>query len=316
MAVTARPARSALLLALCGLALLAQARALSVAPAPAPLDASGMPMSADLLLPEKDSDVVALLSHLMSAQHEVVLATHGKDSPEAALSFAATTAQEQFTNWYLQFQNNPPYLFDLAYNFVNNFSAAANATLFKISPNLAKNVAFGKLTWFQNAPKIATNTQTFAAVQATAVTVQPCLIRFGPAGVIVDPIALNISPRLIQAEATGINVSPVGISIGPLLIGVTPSGTNVGLTNIAVSPVFIDVSPTVKIVAGSGKPATFSKGISINPVPKPPTITDKNGKQVYPPPSPPASAKTSTSSASKGATTSSSAIGNPTTSGK
>ena len=50
-----------------------------------------------------------------------------QDSPQAALSFAATTAQEQFTNWYLQFQNNPPYLFDLAYNFVNNFSAAANA---------------------------------------------------------------------------------------------------------------------------------------------------------------------------------------------
>ena len=50
-----------------------------------------------------------------------------QDSPEAALSFAATTAQDQFTNWYLQFQNNPPYLFDLAYNFVNNFSAAANA---------------------------------------------------------------------------------------------------------------------------------------------------------------------------------------------
>ena len=50
-----------------------------------------------------------------------------QDSPQAALSFAATTAQEQFTNWYLQFQNNPPYIFDLAYNFVNNFSAAANA---------------------------------------------------------------------------------------------------------------------------------------------------------------------------------------------
>ena len=70
--------RCALLLALCGLALLAQARDLTMAPAPAPLDASGMPTSADLLLPEKDSDVVALLSHLMSAQHEVVLATHGK----------------------------------------------------------------------------------------------------------------------------------------------------------------------------------------------------------------------------------------------
>ncbi len=50
-----------------------------------------------------------------------------QDSPLAALSFAATTAQEQFTNWYLQFQNNPPAPFDMAYNFVQNFTAAANA---------------------------------------------------------------------------------------------------------------------------------------------------------------------------------------------
>ena len=70
--------RCALLLALCGLALLAQARAMTMAPAPGPMVANGMPLSADLLLPESDNDVVALLSHLMSAQHEVVLATHGK----------------------------------------------------------------------------------------------------------------------------------------------------------------------------------------------------------------------------------------------
>ena len=70
--------RCALLLALCGLALLAQARAMTMAPAPGPLGADGKPMSGDLLLPETDNDVVALLSHLMSAQHEVVLATHGK----------------------------------------------------------------------------------------------------------------------------------------------------------------------------------------------------------------------------------------------
>ena len=70
--------RCALLLALCGLALLAQARAMTMAPAPGPLGADGKPMSADVLLPETDNDVVALLSHLMSAQHEVVLATHGK----------------------------------------------------------------------------------------------------------------------------------------------------------------------------------------------------------------------------------------------
>ncbi len=50
-----------------------------------------------------------------------------QDSPQAALSFAATTAQEQFTNWFLQFQNNPPPAFDMAYNFVQNFTAAANA---------------------------------------------------------------------------------------------------------------------------------------------------------------------------------------------
>ena len=137
------------------LALLVRASALATAPAPAQLSTGGAPASADLLLPETDNDLVALLQHLMSAQHEVVLATHGKvctydgpisaaiglelrprltrlvrerqDSPEATLSFAAATAQEQFTNWYLQFQNNPPFLFDLAYNFVNNFSAAANA---------------------------------------------------------------------------------------------------------------------------------------------------------------------------------------------
>ena len=54
-----------------------------------------------------------------------------------------------------------------------------------------------------------------------------------------------------------------------------------------VSPNFIEVSPAVKIVAGSGEPATFSKGISIKPVPKPPTITNSQGGQVYPPPSPP-----------------------------
>ena len=34
-------------------------------------------MSADVLLPETDRDVVALLAHLMSAQHELVLAMHG-----------------------------------------------------------------------------------------------------------------------------------------------------------------------------------------------------------------------------------------------
>ena len=68
-----------------------------------------------------------------------------------------------------------------------------------------------------------------------------------------------------------------------------------------VSPAFIDVSPTVKIVAGSGKPATFSKGIAINPQPKPPTITNKQGKVVYPPPSP--------------ATPTTGTVGNPTTSG-
>jgi len=144
-------------------------------------------------------------------------------------------------------------------------------TLFKISPNLAANVAFGKLTWFQNAPKVATNSQVFTTVGATAITVQPCLFRFGPAGaclaarpprrslrqpdapawcmprpprrwrarappagVQVDPVALNISPRLIQAEATGVNLSPVGISIGPILIGITPGGTNIGLTHVAV----------------------------------------------------------------------------------
>lgn len=89
----------------------------------------------------------------------------------------------------------------------------------------------------------------------------------------------------------------------------------VRVSAMQVSPAFIDVSPTVKIVAGSGKPATFSKGISINPVPKPPTITNSQGKQVYPPPSPPAAAKTGTASAS-GGSTSSAAIGNPTTSGK
>jgi len=51
-----------------------------------------------------------------------------------------------------------------------------------------------------------------------------------------------------------------------------------------VSPVFIDVSPTVKVVAGSGKPATFSKGISINPRPKPPVITNSQGQVVNAPP--------------------------------
>ena len=64
---------------------------------------------------------------LGSRRHTNACVCVGQDSPQAALSFAATTAQEQFTNWYLQFQNNPPYIFDLAYNFVNNFSAAANA---------------------------------------------------------------------------------------------------------------------------------------------------------------------------------------------
>ena len=59
---------------------------------------------------------------------------------------------------------------------------ARRQTLYKISPNLANNVAFGKLTWFQNAPKIGTNSQVFAATSATALSVQPCLIRFGPAG--------------------------------------------------------------------------------------------------------------------------------------
>ncbi len=66
---------SALLLALCGQALCARALAAAPAPAPAPLE--GMPTSADVLLPETDSDVVALLAHLMSAQHELVLAMHG-----------------------------------------------------------------------------------------------------------------------------------------------------------------------------------------------------------------------------------------------
>jgi len=65
--------RSALLLALCGLAV--SASAMVAAPAPAPRE--GMPKSADVLLPETDADVVTLLSHFMSAQHEVVLATHG-----------------------------------------------------------------------------------------------------------------------------------------------------------------------------------------------------------------------------------------------
>ena len=68
--------RSMLLLALCGLAFLASARAMAMAPAPAPM--AGQPLTADVLLPETDSDMVSLLSHLMSAQHEVVLATHGK----------------------------------------------------------------------------------------------------------------------------------------------------------------------------------------------------------------------------------------------
>ena len=138
-----------LLLVLCGPGLCASA----AEPAPAPAAAEGAPTSADVLLPETDSDVVALLSHLTRAQHEVVLATHGpvrccacaklqylawqgvpdtrargaQNSLHAALSFAATTAQEQFTNWYLQFQNEPPLAFDLAYNFVQNFSAAVNA---------------------------------------------------------------------------------------------------------------------------------------------------------------------------------------------
>ncbi len=66
---------SALLLALCGQALCARALAAVEAPAPAPLE--GLPTSADVLLPETDRDVVALLAHLMSAQHELVLAMHG-----------------------------------------------------------------------------------------------------------------------------------------------------------------------------------------------------------------------------------------------
>lgn len=60
-----------------------------------------------------------------------------QDSLHAALSFAATTAQEQFTNWYLQFQNEPPLAFDLAYNFVQNFSAAANAVRRLARPRLS-----------------------------------------------------------------------------------------------------------------------------------------------------------------------------------
>jgi len=55
-------------------------------------------------------------------------------------------------------------------------------TLFKISPNLARNVAFGKLEWFQNAPKVATNAQVFAAIAPFGLLVQPCLFRFGPSG--------------------------------------------------------------------------------------------------------------------------------------
>ena len=55
-------------------------------------------------------------------------------------------------------------------------------TLYKISPNLADNVSFGKLTWFQNKPQIASNTQAFVSVSATALNVQPCLIRFSPIG--------------------------------------------------------------------------------------------------------------------------------------
>lgn len=64
---------SMLLLVLYGQALCASA----AAPAPAPAAAEGAPTSADVLLPETDSDIVALLSHFMRAQHEVVLATHG-----------------------------------------------------------------------------------------------------------------------------------------------------------------------------------------------------------------------------------------------
>jgi len=67
-----------------------------------------------------------------------------------------------------------------------------------------------------------------------------------------------------------------------------------------VSPVFIDVSPTVKVVAGSGKPATFSKGISINPRPKPPVITNSQGKVVNAPPTAPTASGGATGTAATG----------------
>jgi hypothetical protein len=255
-------------------------------------------------------------------------------------------------------------------------------TLFKISPNLARNVAFGKLEWFQNAPKVATNAQVFAAIAPFGLLVQPCLFRFGPsgarraaqhtaprcarlarkrararssperraprpAGVFVDPQAIAISPRVLHVEATGVNISPAGISIGPILIAVTPSGTNIGLTHVAVraapfsllqrpspnpnpipygrphrarlsarahgaqvSPVFLDVAPTVRVVAGSGKPATFAKGIAVNAQPKPAVVTDARGKVVRPSP-----AVATTATSSSGSVASATGIAPPATGG-
>ena len=150
-------------------------------------------------------------------------------------------------------------------------------TLFAISPNLGRSVSLGTPAWVQNKPNVATGTQTGASASVQLFNVAPCLFALSQQGVNVNPVLIQVSPRLLQIDALGVQVQPELITVDPTLINIAPNGVAYSPVNINASPAFITVSPTVKVVPGSGKPATVTAGIAIKPNPDPPTISTPVG---------------------------------------